>query len=228
MWGGEVLQVDFESYKRVGHLKHIRLLGGDKATEDPRRLVYAIFSRFDEHPFFTEEEATVFDRMLPSAPLSSSMGRILDALACYLDICCKRTYDGETAMKLERYLSKGTPMYPFDVTVSDGTIDTIDLFRQLHDYRLFPIDEKKKADIATSFVDVLIQGMCQIAIDTAENEQIKHIGLTGGVSYNIPITEMVAKQVKDAGYNLLVHQRIPNGDGGIAVGQNVLGAHLLK
>ena len=228
MWGGEILQIDFENFHRVGHLKPIRLLGGDKATEDPRRLIYAIFSSFGERPLFSKDQADVFDRMLSSAPLSSSMGRILDALACYLDICCRRTYDGEPAMKLERYLSKGTSRYEFDVSIVHGEIDTIDMFKQLHDLNVFPLDEQKKADIAFSFVESIIKAMTKVAIAVADKQQINHIGLTGGVSYNIPITEMVAKEIKDAGYDLLVHQNIPNGDGGIAVGQNVIGSHLIE
>lgn len=228
MWGGEILNVDFMDFQRVGHLKPIRLLGGDKATEDPRRLVYAIFSEFEEKPFFSDNQAEIFDRMLPSAPLSSSMGRILDALACYLGICCKRTYDGEPAMKLERYLAKGKSKYPFDVAVSHGEIDTIDLFKQLHERQIFPLNEQEKADIAYSFVESMIKAMCEVAIVAAEKNKVTHIGLTGGVSYNIPITDMVAERVRKAGYQLLVHQNIPNGDGGIAIGQNVIGSRLLK
>jgi len=228
MWGGEILNLDFKDFQRIGHLKPIRLLGGDKATEDPRRLVYAIFSEFGKKPFFSDDEAKIFDRMLSAAPLSSSMGRILDALACYLDICCRRTYDGEPAMKLERYLTRGTSKYPFDVSISHGIIDTIDLFKQLHERQDLPFNKQRKADIAYSFVESVIKAMCQVAISAADENQINHIGLTGGVSYNIPITDMVAEQVKKAGYHLLAHQNIPNGDGGIAIGQNVIGSHLLK
>jgi len=226
-WGGEVLFSNMNSYKREGHLKSIRLLGGDKATEDPRRLVYAIFKSFGAEYFFEDAQASIFNKMLKTAPLSSSIGRILDALSCYLGICCKRTYDGEPAMKLERYLSKGSPSYSFDLSISNGVIDSIDLFKQLHELDIFPLDEKKRADIAYSFVQTLMNGMSMVAIKEAEKHQVKHIGLTGGVSYNIPITEMVFAEIKKAGFSLLVHNKIPNGDGGISIGQNVIGSNLL-
>jgi len=64
--------------------------------------------------------------------------------------------------------------------------------------------------------------LVDVAIDHAEREKCDKIGITGGVSYNIPIVEMVEKQVKKAGLSLLVHNRIPNGDGGISLGQNVI------
>ncbi|RLF60020.1 MAG: carbamoyltransferase HypF [Thermoplasmata archaeon] len=226
-WGSEVLFSDEHSYKREGHLKPIRLLGGDKATEDPRRLIYSIFKTFGEEYYFKDTQASIFNKMLKTAPLSSSFGRILDALSCYLGICCKRTYDGEPAMKLERYLSKGSPSYSFDLSISNGVIDSIDLFKQLHEFDIFPLSESKRPDIAYSFVKTLIKGMSHIAIKAAEKHQVQHIGLTGGVSYNIPITEMIFEEIKKTGFSFLVHNRIPNGDGGISIGQNVIGSHLL-
>ena len=84
------------------------------------------------------------------------------------------------------------------------------------------ITEKKKADISYSMVKSIIHSITSIAIEHAENSSIKNIGLTGGVSYNIPITEMIEKQVKNAGLKFTVHNRVPNGDGCIAIGQNAI------
>jgi len=227
-WGGEVLISNFESFKRVGHLEYIPLLGGDQATRDPRRLVFAIFKKFGEEKFFTANEATILTKMMDKAPISSSMGRVMDALSCYLDICTKRTYDGEPAMKLEKYLANGEPSYSFDAEMKDGVIGTVDLFRQLDEKIDKPLTEKEKADFVYSFVKTIIGNLSNIAIENAENNGFKTIGITGGVSYNIPITEMVEKQVKKAGLSLLVHNRVPNGDGGIAIGQNAITGYKLS
>ena len=80
-WGGEVLVADFEGFKRVGHLENIPLLGGDQATKDPRRLVFAIFKKFGREKYFVGDEAVILSKMMDKAPLSSSMGRVLDALS---------------------------------------------------------------------------------------------------------------------------------------------------
>ncbi|RLI63740.1 MAG: carbamoyltransferase HypF, partial [Candidatus Asgardarchaeum californiense] len=130
-WGGEVLYSTLTDYKRVGHLEYIPLLGGDQATHDPRRLVFAIFNRLNQTRIFSEKEADILSKLMSKSPLSSSFGRVLDALSCYLNICCKRTYDGEPAMKLEKYLAVGKPKYSFESTVKNGVISTVDLFRQL-------------------------------------------------------------------------------------------------
>jgi hydrogenase maturation protein HypF len=74
----------------------------------------------------------------------------------------------------------------------------------------------------------IIDNLTDIAIENAENIDIKNIGITGGASYNIPITEMVEKQVKKAGLRLTVHRCVPNGDSGIAMGQNVIAGRKLS
>ena len=221
-WGGEVLVSRFDSFERVGHLEYIPLLGGDQATIDPRRLVFAIFKKFDEEKYFTGKEADILSKMINKSPTSSSFGRILDALSCYLDICKKRTYDGEPAMKLEKYLALGKPKYSFNIEVKNGVIGTTDLFRQIEGKLKPTFTESQKADVAYSMVKTIVDKLVEIAVENAETNKIKTIGLTGGISYNVPITEMVEKQVKKAGLSLVVHNRVPNGDGGIAVGQNVI------
>ena len=163
--------------------------------------------------------------MMDKAPQSSSIGRVLDALSCYLDICKMRTYDGEPAMKLEKYLENGKPKYSFDIEVKNGIVGTTDLFRQVDEIKK-PLTEKMKADISYSMVKMIVNSLTNIAIEYADNSGIKSIGLTGGVSYNIPIIEIVEKQVKKAGLLLTCHNRVSNGDGGISIGQNAIVGHI--
>jgi hydrogenase maturation protein HypF len=221
-WGGEILQTGFDSFNRIGHLEYIPLLGGDVATRDPRRLVFAIFKKFGKEMFFSNNEAMILSKLLNKSPLSCSMGRVLDALSCYLGICCTRTYDGEPAMKLEKYLAIGKPRFSFDVDIKNGVIGTVDLFRQLDDKVNKPLSEKEKSDYAFSLVKTIIDELTNIAIQNAYDTDIKNIGISGGVTYNIPITEMVYKNVKNSGLNLVVHNKTPNGDGCVAIGQNAI------
>jgi hydrogenase maturation protein HypF len=228
-WGGEVLYSNFLKFERIGHLQNIPMLGGDAATRDPRRLVYAIFKKFGKEMFYKEKEAAILSKLMNKSPFSSSMGRMLDTLSCYLGICCDRTYDGEPAMKLEKYLALGKPRYFFDVDIKNRVINTIDVFRQLDEKIKKSLSEKEKADYAYSFVKRITDELTNLAIDYAGNKGVKHIGLSGGVSYNIPITEMVAEKVKKSDLKLVVHNNIPNGDGGISIGQNtIIGNKLIK
>jgi hydrogenase maturation protein HypF len=227
-WGGEVLDADFHAFTRIGHLEHLPLIGGDQATRDPRRLVFAIFNKLGGEKFFKGNEAEILAKLAKHSPLSSSLGRYLDALSCYLGVCTERTYSGEPAMKLEAYLAMGTARFAFDVHIKQNVVSVIDVFRQLDEQLTFPLSEKTKADASYSFVKTIVDALTDLAVFHADKQGIKTIGLTGGVSYNVPITEMIAKRVQSTGLELLVHHRVPNGDGGIAVGQNAIAGYQLS
>lgn len=226
--GGEVLNTNFKDFKRVGHLEYIPILGGDKATLDPRRLVYAIFKKYGKEKFFTDNEERILSKLINKAPLSCSLGRYLDAISSYLNICTKMTYNGEPAMKLEKYLAMGENKYNLNADIEKNVVLVTDLFNQIDEMIKLPFSEKEKADITYSLVKPIVNGLTEIAVNYALEQNIKTIGLSGGVSYNIPITEMVEKQVKKSGLKLIVHNRIPNGDCGISIGQNVIIGNIFR
>ena len=91
------------------------------------------------------------------------------------------------------------------------------------------LSDKEKADYAYSFVKRVTDELTNLAIDYSRDKGVKYIGLSGGVSYNIPLTEIVAEKVNKSGFKLVVHNNVPNGDGGIAIGQNsIIGNKLMK
>ncbi len=231
-WGGEILHSSYHSFERIGSLEEIPLIGGDAAIKDPQRIVFAIFSLLGRDTvttyFVDEKEAEVMEKLMKRAPKTSSFGRVLDALSCYLGICQRMTYDGEPAMKLEKYLTRGEPNYEFNTNVESKDrkiVRTLPLFDQLADYGSVST-EKKKADLAYSFVFALIKEMVEIAADACVSNDISCIGITGGVSYDVPIVKMTEALVKDKGLRFLTHDKIPNGDEGISIGQNVIVGHL--
>ena len=229
IWGGEVMVSSFDHFERIGHLEQIPLIGGDAATKDPRRIVFSIFEILGKGPiYFEEKESDILRNLMRKSPITSSFGRVLDALSCYLGIGVKRTYDGETAMRLERYLEAGTKNIDFETEIVDHKIArTLPLFDQLDGYSYE--SEKEKADLAYSFVYTLLEKMTEIAIENASAKGIEYIGISGGVSYNVPIVRMVENFVKDGGLKFLTHNQIPNGDGGISIGQNaVVGVRLQR
>ena len=232
-WGGEILHSLYSGFERVGSLEEIPLIGGEEAIKDPRRIVFAIFSLLGRQvPYFADKEAEVMEKLMKRAPKTSSFGRILDALSCHLGICERMTYDGEPAMKLERYLARGERKYEFETCVEKKDrkiVKTLPLFDRLADYSANGVGtEKKKADLAYSFVFALIEEMVDIAADTCVSNDIPYIGITGGVSYDIPIVRMTEELVKEKGLKFLTHDRIPNGDEGISIGQNVVVGHLMN
>ena len=153
----------------------------------------------------------MFSKMIGSSIMTSSFGRFLDALAYSLGVCSMRTYDGEPAMKMESLLARGKKVEGFDTDIVDGQIMTAHLFRDLSKYR--------KEDAAYSAVECVVARMVEVAADSASKHGIRKIGLTGGVSYSLPISQIFVDHVEELGFEPVLHDRVPNGDGGISVGQ---------
>ena len=215
-WGGEVLQADFDSYKRVAHLETIPLLGSERALYDLRRLRFAIDEmNGEENHDFTDSESFVLKKLMSNSVRTSSFGRILDALSYSLDVCKQRTYDGEPAMKLEPLLARGRLVEGFETETVNGTVMTAHLFHRT---------KEKKEDVAYSVVYNIMKELVQSASETADSAGIKYLGLTGGVSYNSTITKMFMDLVSGTDHPFIIHNDVPNGDGGVSIGQAAIAA----
>ena len=220
-WGGEVLSCDYTSYKRLAHLEYIPLLGGQKALTDLRRLRFAI-DEMNGDPnatTFSDKEAEVLRKLMGRSVMTSSFGRILDALSFSLGVCDTRTYDGEPAMKLEPLLAKGRLVPGFETYTENGIIRTTHLFQRL--------GSCDKADAAYSVVYNILSEMVCSAVADAQSKGEDYIGITGGVSYDTPMVRMAEELASRHGMKLQCHNSVPNGDGGISTGQAAIALHRL-
>ncbi len=220
-WGGEVLHTTYHGYDRLAHLEYIPLIGSERALHDIRRLKFAIDGiNGVDTGIVPEKEAEIMRKIARNSIGSSSLGRILDALSYWLGVCDERTYDGEPAMRMEPLLRRGRRIEGFDTYTESGVIRTAHLFKDV------PKDARKE-DVAYSIVDSIVREMVDVACDDAQSRGIDTIGITGGVSYNGPITRMFEDAVRMRGLRPILHSRVPNGDGGISVGQAVIASNTL-
>lgn len=220
-WGGEVMYADFEKYKRLAHLEYIPLLGSDKALYDLKRLKFAIDSiNGDENDSFSDSESAILRKMMNTSVKCSSMGRLLDAISYSLGVCTRRTYDGEPAMRLEPLLAAGNLVPGFETCTKNGIIKTAHLFSRIK-------KQQKPEDVAYSIVYNVMSEMVANAVEYADSEGISEIGITGGVSYNTAICEMFESLASSSGHDLIFHQNVPNGDGGISTGQAAIALKLI-
>jgi hydrogenase maturation protein HypF len=233
IWGGEVLLASYLGFERIARLDYLPLIGGDKAVEDPRRLVFAISEKLGiESNYFDEDTSSVLRKAMKTSPMSCSFGRFLDAISCYLGVCCKKTYDGEPAIKLERYLNRGKKRYSFEGKISQSEVKVIEthpLFEELFGYAANKaLTEQEKYDLAYSMVSEAVEAMVELAVEEAIERKIPYVGITGGVAYNLPIVRMFKEAVEKRGLIPVMHNQVPNGDGGVSVGQNVIAGNLLE
>lgn len=239
IWGGEFLSVDDTRYRRIGHLLPFRLPGGDAAIREPRRAalgaLYAtygasVLGMTDLKPIqsFAPPERKVLATMLArgiNAPVTSSAGRLFDAVASILGLSQKTTFEGEAAMALEfaaERATEATPLLSCDVVEEDGMLmlDWRPLLKSILEatHRAIPA-----ADIAAGFHDRLAEAITGIATRLGRRSVL----LTGGCFQNGQLTARAVFRLREAGLDPYWHHGIPPNDGGLAVGQAVFAAQPL-
>lgn len=237
IWGGEILHTSYKNYTRVGHLEEQPMIGGDRATYYPIRMVAGILSKvldLDELeqilsndyinalPGGADEIQVLLVQLEKKINLSqtTSTGRILAALSSLLHASYERTYEGEPAIVLEALASKGLmDKVKFDLPFSkNNIINTTALIQQSY---IKLSEGYNPSDIALSAHLELADQFANIAIDYAKENSIKKIGFSGGVAYNQFITKRLARRINDSNLEFLYHKSLPCGDGGISAGQAV-------
>ncbi|MCW4052174.1 MAG: carbamoyltransferase HypF [Candidatus Bathyarchaeota archaeon] len=229
-WGGEVLQCKKGDFERVGSLQEQPLIGGDLATRYPQRMVAGIlgYDREIENWLFAnrkyfpqgEKEANAIANFIDSgyAPqTTTSCGRILDAVSAILGLCFERTYQGEPAMKLESLAVDGHDVLKMDPEISNGFLNTTCIVRTVFEAR----NKLSPKDLAYSAQTYLAKGLAELAVSAASKEELKVIGLSGGVACNYHITSVMREIVEGNNIKFLVHSNLPPGDGGISFGQAI-------
>ncbi len=245
-WGGEVLVGSYGWYRRAGHLEPQPMPGGDLCAEWYGRMLQSILFQYDEkdrlrrflaerciHGFrYGELEIDFVFRQLEKGAnvvWTTSTGRYLDAASCLLGVSYRRTYEGEGAMKLEglAYWASDTVKLPFEVA-DDGdrlVLRTSEAMATAKELLLKGVSRRR---LARSILAGVGRGLAEMAVEVALREGVKYVGFTGGVAYNEIIRRAVKEVVERAGLRLLVHRRLPAGDGGISVGQAAVAAVRLR
>ncbi len=236
IWGGEIITSNGYKYERSGHLMEQPMIGGDKATYYPLRMVLGILYNKVDHledfiyknlqyfPNGRKEVKILFDEIIMNnknknkkikTTLTTSTGRVLDAISSLLGICYERTYEGEPALKLESVALNGHDVLYLSPIVSHNILDTTVLLQNIYENRKrFSI-----RDLAYSAHLYLANGLAEIAIDKSLASGIKKIGFSGGVAYNSIITKTLSEIIRKTGIEFLTHKTIPPGDSGISTGQ---------
>jgi hydrogenase maturation protein HypF len=230
IWGGEVLQIAQRSFERVAHLRTFRLPGGDAAARDGRRsalsMLYEIYGsnlggllHLPAIAALTEQERHVIARMLArglNCPVTSSAGRLFDALASLTGIAHRSHFEGEAAMQFEFAAMKDGAAEPYEFSVN----------RALRPFAIDwePMIRAVVKDIYAGTSAVKIASRCHRTLSamvtdtiTALNE--RNVVLAGGCFQNRLLLTDTVRRLRDAGHEVYWSQKIPINDGGIAVGQ---------
>ena len=233
VWGGEFLLTDERSWTRAAAFRTFRLPGGDASVREPRRTALGVLVelegggalRREDLPFlasFTAEERRVLVQMLErgfQSPLTSSAGRIFDAVSALLGICMRSTFEGQAAMELEFALGETTTSarYPFAI------VPATDAARP-HLIDWGPMILELLGDLEHGIPIPEMSGrfhntMAEIIVDVAKRIGEPRVVLSGGCFQNAYLTERAITRLRAEGFAPYWHQRVPPNDGGISLGQ---------
>lgn len=227
-WGGEILHTDIKSFERVAHLEPQLMPGGDVATKYPARMLASILKdedlikKYSNYFKYGEIEIKNIFKQIDAGinvGKTTSTGRVLDSMAVALEICHKRTYEGECSMKLESAAYYSTKKLEIPVIIEDNQLNTTEILREV--VRLYQIGEKK-ADVAAAGQIAVASGLSELAIKNASKLNISDIGATGGVFYNEAITDTVKNYIENNGFNFIQHKNTCAGDGSVSLGQAII------
>ena len=252
IWGGEFMLAQFHTFERLAHLRYVPLPGGDLAVREPWRIALAYLRQMglewspDLPPVAFEQQAV---RDLPggldilanqlamriNAPLTSSMGRLFDAVASLVGLRQIVSYEAQAAIELEAVaaqVDRHSPVRPYEFEFippsadqSSGVIDPAPLFTQiLADLHL----GHSASEIAARFHKGVAHMVLEVCRSIRNTHGCGQVGLSGGVWQNITLLNQTVRLLENDQFKVFTHHLVPPNDGGLALGQALAAYHSLS
>ncbi len=237
IWGGEFLVGDYRGFRRAGHFAYLPMPGADAATREPYRmaisLLYHAYGRnVPDLPFLQSvptQNRTLLIQMIEkslNSPLTSSCGRLFDAVAALLGIRSEVHYEGQAALELEMAIrGDGFSAYPYRLREEEDQL----IFDPAPTVRAIVEDLRNHVPpgvISGGFHQTLATVMVEVCSVLRAKTGLDRVVLSGGVFQNRFLTETVVPLLEVAGFRPVTHSLVPPNDGGLALGQAVVAGHL--
>jgi len=232
IWGAEFFISDLLTYDRVCHFEYVPQPGGDKVTQEPWRMAVSYLYKYLGESFLdlplpmirnkginkVKDILTIIDHKMNS-PLSSSAGRLFDAVSALTGICPDSGFHAEAPMRLEATLIPGIKS-SYDVELSSNIS-----FRPMFLQMIEDILNKEKAGvISAKFHNTVVNAIHECVMKISKEYGIKKAVLSGGSFQNRYLLEHVEKNLINSGISVFSNEQIPSNDGGIALGQLAVAA----
>ena len=237
IWGGEFLVADYQRFTRMGHLEYLPLPGGAIAIKKPYRIAIGyLLSLLGEAalkqnlPFLKQVDSVEIDIIRKqmekeiNSPLTSSCGRLFDAVSALIGVRSTIEYEAQAAIELEMLAYdkvNETAYYPVSIIEQDdlSLVKLQDLFSAIiYDLQ----SDTTRATIAIKFhntIAQMIRKLCQVISDKTG---ITQVVLSGGVFQNRLLLRKAVSLLEAGGVTVFTHQQVPCNDGGISLGQAVI------
>lgn len=252
IWGGEILRANLKDFERLGHLQQFHLPGGDAAATEPWRMgISALFATFGDQVLSQEQLPDTLKTISPesiqvvrtmltnnfNSPLTSSCGRLFDAISSLLGIRQKMSFEGQAAMELEataqNYLNKKIDSY-FDILPSSHSEFARFLTEKDGKWEISSAEfvkmvvtglnkQESRPYIAFRFHLALIGSLTLLLSKLAEQTSIRTVVLAGGCMQNVLLLEGLRHSLTAVNLNVYTGSAFPVNDGAISLGQTLIG-----
>lgn len=248
VWGGELLLADYGGYRRPFHLEYVRMPGGDKAVHEPWRLALAWLHKAGIE--WGEDLAPVQSSALESrrsllnqlergvnTPLTSSMGRLFDAVSALAGVRQKVNYEAQAAIEFEAMADPGEiASYEFEIQnksepqkqgpgqIPAGIGATSVIRAVVADLRA-GVSPTIISTRCHNGVAEMVRQVCRLIRDQAG---LNEVALSGGVWQNMTLLKRTVELLRRDNFSVYVHRLVPTNDGGLALGQAAIAAFKVK
>jgi hydrogenase maturation protein HypF len=243
IWGGEVLIARLDSFERFAHLEYVPMPGGDSAVKEPWRMAYAAMRSVGVDASTAMKlagadlkQARVLDQMIErkiNTPMTSSLGRLFDAVAAV--VLQRRTvdYEAQAAIELEGIAvdEPDGPGYTFEISdASSAASEPIEI-RTGSMWKALLVDLNagtSQAQIAARFHAGLADAFARAAILARGATGLSKVALSGGCLHNRRLTRLLRVKLEHEGFEVFQHVHVSPGDGGLSYGQAAVAAAILS
>ncbi|MCJ7802823.1 MAG: carbamoyltransferase HypF [Candidatus Marinimicrobia bacterium] len=231
IWGGEILIGDYSNFDRFAHFEQIPLPGGDAAIKSPwRTAVSYLHKTFDcslpNLPFLENHDVEPIIEMVDkniNSPLTSSCGRLFDAVAAMSGGRQIIHYEAQAAIELMQAFDT-IDVRPFSFEIEQKTGKREILLKPIIRSLVRSIQNNESfSKISSRFHTTLIKIFIEIVQDARKETGINQVVLSGGVFQNMILFEHTILALEKANFRVYTHSQVPTNDGGISLGQAMIG-----
>ena len=249
VWGGEILLADYENFTRAGSIAPFLQIGGDISAKEGWRIAVSMiygytkdreqaWKMMEKLGLCSEQESkvqfTMADRKL-NAVVSTSVGRLFDAVSAILGFRRQSSFEGEASMALE-FAAEAYEQYNLQkqkgnqdhlLYKEDGRLilNTQTLVQQITEAKLQGADSGRLAYLFHQTLAEQITAACMVARNVSGRQKV---ALSGGVFQNRLLLRLTEERLMEEGFEVLRHRMVPPNDGGIAIGQAAYGMYQLQ
>lgn len=230
IWGGEFLISSSDGFVRAAHIKPVKLFASDESVRQGRKTALCFLYDAGILPEDTcDDDTSLIHAALDNSVntiLSSSMGRVFDAVSSILGICHYSGYDGQCAIELENTATGYTgilpPPFPFDISEKEDKI-IADLSPCIREIYCGSRQGESPEALAYRFHITVCELVCTMCIRLRTKYRINKVALSGGVFSNRILVEKIKPRLCEAGFEVYFNNQFPAGDGCVSVGQTIVG-----